>query len=91
MSSVDKEKNNSIILTLYESQICQNNKSYLPYSLTVNYNNNITQETNIIKSLKHSFHSTKFIFTLTKTSLKNIHQNNIRLYKNNVYNKKYLL
>ncbi len=34
MSSLDKEINNSIILTLYESQICQNNKSYLPYSLT---------------------------------------------------------
>ena len=85
MSSLDKEINNSIILTLYESQICQNNKSYLPYSLTVNYNNNITQETNIIKSLKHSFHSTKFIFTLTKTSLKNIHQITISGYTKTMF------
>ena len=74
MSSVDKQINNSIILTLYESQICQNNKSYLPYSLSVNYNNNITQETNVIKTLKHSIHSNKFIFTLTKKKKKNIHQ-----------------
>ena len=85
MSSVDKQINNSIILTLYESQICQNNKSYLPYSLTVNYNNNITQETNIIKTLKHSFHSTKFIFSLTKSSLKHIHQITISGYTKTMF------
>ena len=74
MTSSENQINNSITLTLYESQICQNNKSYLPYSLIINYNNNTIQETNIIKTLNHKFNNTKFIFSPLKTSIRNIHQ-----------------
>ena len=85
MSSSDNQISNTIILTLYESEICEKNKNNLPYSLIINYNNNTTQETNIIKTFKHKFNSTKFIFNTSKSSIRNIHQITISAYTKTMF------
>ena len=70
MSSIDRDKKNNIYLTLYQSQICQNNTQYLPYSLSISYNDLPPKDIYSIKTKKHYFNEKIINFKVSSSRRK---------------------
>jgi len=73
MSSLDRDLKNMIYLTLYQSQICHNNTQYLPYSLSISYNDSPPKVINQIKTKKHIFNEKILNFQISTSKRKDNH------------------
>ena len=73
MSLLDRDLKNMIYLTLYQSQICHNNTQYLPYSLSISYNDSPAKVINQIKTKKHIFNEKILNFQISNSKRKDNH------------------
>ena len=55
MSSIDKNIKNNIKITLFQSEICRNSSNYIPYNISIKYNDSMEYETEKIKHQNKKF------------------------------------
>ena len=73
MSILDRDLKNMIYLTLYQSQLCHNNTQYLPYSLSISYNDSPAKVINQIKTKKHIFNEKILNFQISNSKRNDSH------------------
>ena len=69
--SLDKKTKNYISITLYQSKICRNSENYLPYTLSIKYNEQLPLETEKITKTSIIFHEETFHFNISSKSIIN--------------------
>ena len=74
MSSLEKNSKNNIKITLYQIQLCRNFSDYIPYNISIKYNNSKEYETELIEIQNKKFFKKSYIFNILNFSRK---QNNI--------------
>ena len=74
MSSLEKNSKNNIKITLYQIQLCRNFSDYIPYNISIKYNNSKEYETELIEIQNKKFINKSYIFNILNFSRK---QNNI--------------
>ena len=65
--SLDRNTKNYITITLYQSKICRNSDNYLPYTLSIKYNDQSPLETEKITKFQKIFHEETFHFNISST------------------------
>ena len=70
--SLDRNVKNYVTITLYQSKICRNPENYLPYTLSIKYNNQSPLETEKIIKSSMIFHEETFHFNISSTSKQNM-------------------
>ena len=65
--SLDRNTKNYITITLYQSKICRNSDNYLPYTLSIKYNDQSPLETEKITKIQTIFHEETFHFNISST------------------------
>ena len=74
MSSLEKNSKNNIKITLYQIQLCRNFSDYIPYNISIKYNNSKEYETELIEIQNKKFINKSYIFNILNFSRK---QNNL--------------
>ncbi len=69
--SSDKNTKNYIAITLYQTKICRNSDDYLPYILSIKYNDQSSLETEKITKSSLIFHEETFYFNISSKSMIN--------------------
>ena len=70
--SLDRNVKNYVTITLYQSKICRSPENYLPYTLSIKYNNQSPLETEKIIKSSMIFHEETFHFNISSTSKQNM-------------------
>ena len=65
--SLDRNTKNYITITLYQSKICRTSDNYLPYTLSIKYNDQSPLETEKITKFQTIFHEETFHFNISST------------------------
>ena len=65
--SLDRNTKNYITITLYQSKICRSSDNYLPYTLSIKYNDQSPLETEKITKFQTIFHEETFHFNISSS------------------------
>ena len=65
--SLDKNTKNYITITLYQSKLCRSSDNFLPYTLSIKYNDQSPLETEKITKFQKIFHEETFHFNISST------------------------
>lgn len=88
MSSIDKNSKNNIKITLYQVQLCRNISDYIPYNISIKYNDSKEYETEQINIQNKKFINKNDNFNILTFSRKQNHIITLTAFKRSLFVKK---
>ena len=85
MSSIEKNSKNNIKITIYQIQLCRNISDYIPYNISIKYNDSKEYETELIEIQNKKFINKSYNFNLFTFSRKQNHIITLTAFKRSLF------